>query len=385
MKTNSRRLSGQGSFALLLLSLSLVFGVEDLRASDQALVSEATPNLSELEELPDQGYRVHAGVGMGFGLLNDSTFVSTPTGSQFLGSLSLGRRTGRWEWDTSLGWGFSRRTGIDTEGFAVGIQIRSARADFNARYRLSDGWAIGPVAALHFGTDTRYTQLLGDSKATPYIGSRTTIDLPASGGFSMQVWGEALTEMSWPPRDAFTGMVGVRIGMPVSFDRSDSISVRQAAPEREVRVVLDGSKVFFATDSTEIKPAFKKQLRALSQYLNEAPDEWTSMEIEGHADIRGTLPYNVKLSQRRAEAVRRALASAGMSKERLFAAGYGPTRPVDLGTGSQPWARNRRVELIIRDVAQPDLLKSLLQPLTAEQLQISPKKASGQKPGKEQG
>lgn len=330
------------------------------------------------ESIPDQGYRVHAGIGLGFGLLDGSGFENTPSGTNFLAKLGIGRRTGRWEWDSSIGWGFSRRSGINDEGFAVGIQIRSARADFNARYRLWDGWAIGPVVALQFGTDTRYTQLLGDSRATPYIGSRTTIDMPTTGTFSVQLWGEALTEMQFPARDSFAGMVGVRIGLPVDGARTDAISVSQAAPSRDVRIVLDGSKVFFSIESDRLKPVFEERLGPVGQYLASHPEAWESITIEGHTDERGSRSYNQKLSDRRAHAVRKALESAGVESSRMSASGFGPDRPKDLGKGARPWARNRRVELVFHGVSNqvvnPESLRSLLEPLSAEQLQFTHKR-----------
>ncbi len=330
------------------------------------------------EAVPDQGYRVHAGIGLGFGLLDGAGFDSTPSGTNFLGKIGIGRRTGRWEWDSSIGWGFSRRSGINDEGFAVGIQIRSARADFNARYRLWDGWAIGPVVAVQFGTDTRYTQLLGNSKATPYIGSRTTIDMPTTGAFSVQLWGEALTEMQFPARDSFAGMVGVRIGMPVDGGRDDAISTSQAAPSRDVRIVLDGGKVFFSIDSAQIKPVFAEKLEPIGRYLAANPEAWQSITIEGHTDERGRRTYNQKLSAGRAGSVRRALEALGIDPSRITSSGYGPDRPIDLGKGSRAWARNRRVELVFHgvsnEVANPESLRSLLEPLSAGHLQIAHKK-----------
>lgn len=354
--------------ALLLTSTALASGVSHREASDD----------SEGGFVPDQGYRVHAGLGMGVGVLNSSTFTGVPAGAQMLGSIALGRRTRRWEWDTSMGWGFSNRGGTDREGRQIGIRIRSARADFSARFRLADGWAVGPIAALTFGTDTRYTTTLGSALPTPYFGGRTTIDAPSIGGFSMQIWGEAITQVAWPPQDAFTGMVGLRMGLPVSFDRSDSISLRQAAPNRDVRIVIDGTRVFFATESSRIAPAFDSELGDLSRVLREQPRSWSSLEIEGHSDQRGSPAYNQRLSQERAEAVRSIFAAAGIAADRMRIEALGPSRPIDPGAGTRSWARNRRVEIIIHDVVNPEALKRAVEPLTSERLQILPRRRQSQ-------
>ncbi len=324
--------------------------------------------------MPDQGYRLHAGLGMGVGVLNSSTFTGIPAGAQMLASIALGRRTRRWEWDSSLGWGFSNRGGTDREGREIGIRIRSARADFSARLRLADGWAVGPIAALTFGTDTRYTTTLGTALPTPYFGGRTTIDLPSFEGYSMQLWGEAVSQVAWPPQDAFTGMVGLRMGLPVSFDGDDSISLRQSAPRRDVRVVIDGTKVFFSIESSRIQERFASELGELSRVLRDSPEAWSAIEIEGHSDGRGSRAYNQRLSEQRAEAVRLILEQSGLPGERMTAQGFGQARPVDPRSDVRSWARNRRVELIIRDVADPQALRRAIEPLTGERLQISPRR-----------
>lgn len=327
---------------------------------------------SDSGTVPDQGYRVYGGLGMGVGVMDGAGFESTPTGSNFLGSIGLGRRTGRWEWDGAIGWGFSNRGGVDNEGMGVGIKIRSARADGCARYRLWRGWAIGPMAAIQFGTDTRQSATLGDSNITPYVGSRTTIDLPTAGGVSLQLWGEALTEVSRNAADAFAGMVGVRIGVPVDFSRrDDSISTSQSAPSREVRVVLDGSRIFFGSNSSSIRPQFKKNLEELAGYLAASTQAWESVSIEGHADRRGRHAYNVELSRRRAREVEKALLSAGISSQRTSVEAFGPDRPLDGGNDRRALARNRRVELIFRQVANPQELASRLAPLTVENIQTT--------------
>ena len=67
--------------------------------------------------------------------------------------------------------------------------------------------------------------------------------------------------------------------------------------------------------------------------------------LEGHADERGTEEYNMQLSNRRAEAVKRYLVTLGVSARNLETIGYGETRPAVNGSNEEAWAANRRVEL----------------------------------------
>jgi outer membrane protein OmpA-like peptidoglycan-associated protein len=74
-------------------------------------------------------------------------------------------------------------------------------------------------------------------------------------------------------------------------------------------------------------------------------DPHYSVEISGHTDSEGTGPYNMKLSARRAEAVKAWLVAHGVAALRMTIAGYGDTRPLMPNTTDQNRARNRRVEL----------------------------------------
>ncbi|WP_018508240.1 OmpA family protein [Thiobacillus thioparus] len=77
-------------------------------------------------------------------------------------------------------------------------------------------------------------------------------------------------------------------------------------------------------------------------------DKWGNVNIEvaGHTDSRGSDKYNMKLSQRRAEAVRNYLISKGIAADRLTAKGYGESQPVADNATDEGRFKNRRVELI---------------------------------------
>jgi peptidoglycan-associated lipoprotein len=66
--------------------------------------------------------------------------------------------------------------------------------------------------------------------------------------------------------------------------------------------------------------------------------------LEGHADERGTEEYNLQLSNRRAEAVKRYLTTLGVRAGSLETTGYGEARPAENGSNESAWAANRRVE-----------------------------------------
>lgn len=77
-------------------------------------------------------------------------------------------------------------------------------------------------------------------------------------------------------------------------------------------------------------------------------DNWGNVNIEvaGHTDSRGSDEYNIKLSQRRAEAVRDYLIDKGIASGRLSARGYGESQPIASNATDEGRFQNRRVELI---------------------------------------
>lgn len=99
--------------------------------------------------------------------------------------------------------------------------------------------------------------------------------------------------------------------------------------------------VTFDFDSDVLTPQAKENLSVFAEALKE--DEFASLTftIEGHTDAVGDEDYNLDLSQRRADAVVRYLASLGVDVDRAVARGYGKSRP---RTDDPYDPANRRVE-----------------------------------------
>jgi peptidoglycan-associated lipoprotein len=75
--------------------------------------------------------------------------------------------------------------------------------------------------------------------------------------------------------------------------------------------------------------------------------------LEGHADERGSVEYNLALGGRRAESVRDFLIGLGISADRLTTTSFGEERPLLNRSDAEAWAQNRRVEFVISGVAGP--------------------------------
>ncbi len=104
-------------------------------------------------------------------------------------------------------------------------------------------------------------------------------------------------------------------------------------------------QVHFATAKFRVLPDSFPLLNQVVQVLNDFPKMRVS--IEGHTDNVGGEATNMRLSQRRAEAVRGFLVSKGISPDRLEAIGYGPTKPLASNKTARGKAKNRRTEFRI--------------------------------------
>lgn len=106
-------------------------------------------------------------------------------------------------------------------------------------------------------------------------------------------------------------------------------------------------RVYFEFDSATIDPVSHPLLDEVAKVLTEHP-EVTLVSIQGHTDTVGAEDYNQKLSESRAASVRDYLVSRGVSADRLVAAGFGESQPLDRADTEDAHEQNRRVEFIVQ-------------------------------------
>jgi Outer membrane protein and related peptidoglycan-associated (lipo)proteins len=103
------------------------------------------------------------------------------------------------------------------------------------------------------------------------------------------------------------------------------------------------SNLHFDTNSAEIAPADQQLLEERGVAILKAnPD--LRVRIDGHTDSRGSDAYNQKLSERRADAVRKFFLSKGIDGSRLESRGFGETMPAAPNDTPENLRKNRRVE-----------------------------------------
>jgi peptidoglycan-associated lipoprotein len=103
--------------------------------------------------------------------------------------------------------------------------------------------------------------------------------------------------------------------------------------------------VHFAFDSYTLSEEAKAILEQKATWLSTQAD--VAVQIEGHADERGTIAYNLALGERRANTVKQYLTTLGVGSDRLSTISYGEEFPVDTGHNEGAWAKNRRAHFAI--------------------------------------
>jgi outer membrane protein OmpA-like peptidoglycan-associated protein len=105
-------------------------------------------------------------------------------------------------------------------------------------------------------------------------------------------------------------------------------------------------RVNFAYDSAELKANGKKQVDELAKALSRYTDKGYEFKLIGHTDSRGSASYNMALSQRRAEAVKRAIQHKNSQlASKICTEGKGETELLYPGNTDKDHRGNRRVEI----------------------------------------
>jgi outer membrane protein OmpA-like peptidoglycan-associated protein len=114
-------------------------------------------------------------------------------------------------------------------------------------------------------------------------------------------------------------------------------------------MVVTLSDVLFDTNQATLKPGADLSLDHLATFMSGHPR--TKVIIEGHTDSTGSDAYNDDLSQRRADAVARALVARGVDPADIRAIGRGKNYPVATNDTSAGRQQNRRVEIVFSDAS----------------------------------
>ena len=125
---------------------------------------------------------------------------------------------------------------------------------------------------------------------------------------------------------------------------ADGGGTAQPGSEKDFAINV-GDRIYFLVDQTNLTPEAQETLRRQAAWLRQY--KAVTIQVEGHADERGTREYNISLSARRATATREFLIAQGVEANRISSIAYGKERPVALCDAEQCWSQNRRAVTVI--------------------------------------
>ncbi len=124
-------------------------------------------------------------------------------------------------------------------------------------------------------------------------------------------------------------------------ERQRAMAAREAARAREILETM----IHFDFDKSNIRPDAEQILQQKVGVLRANQD--MRIRIEGHADERGSVEYNLALGQRRAESAKDFLVGFGLDPSRFETTSFGESQPLVDESNEEAWAENRRDEFVI--------------------------------------
>ncbi len=112
------------------------------------------------------------------------------------------------------------------------------------------------------------------------------------------------------------------------------------------RADLVAANVMFKVNSIRLTNSSYPALKELADSLKSNPD--LDLTIEGHTDNLGTEKYNLELSLKRAESVKKVLMGLGVDTHRIQTKGFGNSLPVATNSTEEGRAMNRRVVFVFQ-------------------------------------
>lgn len=129
-------------------------------------------------------------------------------------------------------------------------------------------------------------------------------------------------------------------GTGVEVSRTDDNQLKLNVP----------ADISFDVGRADIKPELRQVLDQFAQGMRNQPG--VRVRVIGHTDNTGSDATNERLSGERAERVRSYLVDRGVSSQQIETAGRGAREPVASNASADGRARNRRVEIFVRDTGQ---------------------------------
>ena len=362
------------------------------------VIGQIAPSFASQESSVDrQGWRLSPRIFGGY------SSKSVPTGGTDIAKRGshLGADIGVLYYQPN--WVFQLSGGLlktSLSGTVSGQELSLKETDFlgDLGFRLrSSGWQIGPSLQLLAGTDVSFIEnTLDNGKKTAFLAAIHLDREVTLGSVDARIGAYYKTDLNIANRQV--NWLGFQLALELPFqseadDSNKFVATRQQAEEAalaepapvpspsatpvalapmvapEMKVVLpasvqlnlDESTLQFDTNKSDLKEKGIRLVDHIARFLVEREANWKEVRVEGHADWRGPAVKNQDLSYDRAQAVALELNQQGVASPRIVVKGFGASRPLYRGKDVENLRRNRRVEVYIDGVQDPEALLKELQ------------------------
>jgi OmpA-OmpF porin, OOP family len=297
------------------------------------------------------------GTNLGFALRETTSFANVEAGNEFVYAGDLGYRLGGIEGNTELGIELAGAVGVaETDAEELPLEaLPFVRHEPTPEWEIMGGVGVGLIAG--YGVPTlrvfggvRYQPTSHDADGDGIADSKDACpnDREDVDGYDDQ---DGCPEED--PDGDRDGIADAEDNCPEAKETINGIDDDDGCPDTgNPRVIYEEGEfqildaVQFEHGSAQISKESEPLLDQVALTLK-ANSELKKVRVEGHTDDTGSRDVNVRLSQQRADSVRRYLVRKGVNPKRLTSEGYGPDKPLETGTSEAVRAKNRRVQFVV--------------------------------------
>jgi len=292
------------------------------------------------EGAQDKGFSLYGGLGAGMIAPNSDAAIEGAGGSVKLVGSFLNQ---------SMKWAFDLGLGVATHKFSDGKAAATSSnggiGELAARYRFAPKWQLGMNWNTMFNQGTGYAANQGDAQ---FLGVQVLREMKFFGNYKGRLGGRVMTDANVSSANALMAMLDLHMtfGKDAAAPSEPMVSETRIAPavveqKSDVKLVISR----FEINSDKMSATDLQRVKKFAETLSQMGNKIEKIEVSGHADETGPEALNQKLSNRRAQAIARALEAAGVPRSKLLISGAGSQNPAVVGKTKADYSKNRRTEL----------------------------------------
>ncbi len=316
--------------------------------------------------------------------------------------------------DLGVGYDFNRIVGGPVAN-RVSIETKSGFVEISPRFVFAQGWQVGPVGRFQFGSEVGMAETLAGSAKTAFYGGLQLNHEWGSESTRYRLGLKGAMDISIPERNHWTAQLIFQIGFPIFSGHDVEEPARKpetvSTPVTTQEIVEDSYTMWADPEPTAPRiqayddGAFRIEKRGVSTLIITAystalhfdtakhtlgrdsstlfqklarvmrthSGDWTRARVDGHADERGSDAANYRLSQKRAYWISQVISGQGLAASRLYSKGFGENQPIALGHRESAWVQNRRVEVVLYNVTNRDLVIDAIKLIRSRNLASAPR------------